>query len=395
MSGSSYRPRVAVVRGPFLSQSEIPPLELLRDRFDLTLVCSRDVSVDTTIPVVRLPSIGTALRRLPKVRRVYAELLNRALGSPHRLLGLERVLEGVDVIDVPETQSGITAQAMGAVRRTGAALVISVWENTPFFQEENPRTRRISNAARAAATAFAAHTEQIRRRLLLEGVGGDRVAVVYAGIDTSRFAPGPKSPTVLRRFGVGERDVVILFVGKLHWEKGVADLVRSVHGARSLGGGDLTLVVLGRGRERRSIVRLITSLGLEDDVTLIDVVPYADMPAVYRCADIVVVPSKPYRDGQEQCSRVVQEAMACGRAVVATACGGSPELLDGAGILVPPADHIALAETLGALAGDRDARADLGDRARVSAVERFSIEAVADTLAEIYGRCLGSGYAPS
>lgn len=383
------RPAVAFVRGPFMAQSEIPPLERLSDEFDVRVVAAREVRVDTTLPVVRHRSLGTALRRVPKLRRLYSDALYMLLGSPHRLIGLSRSLEGVDLIDVPELSSGLSDQVVRFARRNGTPFLVSVWENTPFLRAENRRSTRTADLVRARASMFIARTEQIRDSLILEGVAPDRIAVVYVGVDTDRFGPAANTPAA-SRVAPHPDETIVFFAGKLHWEKGVDDLLRAMRGARELLSAPATrlhLIVAGDGKERARLLRLTSALDLEAEVTFLGRLSYDEMPGTYRAADIVVVPSKPYRGGQEQCARVIQEAMACGRAIVVTACGGSPELVGDAGVIVPPADHVALAHALADLARDSSARADLGMRARRRALELFSLDVTAPQTADIYRRC--------
>lgn len=384
------RPVVAFVRGSFMAQSELAPLERLRDEFEVQVVAAREVRLDTRLPVMRHRSPGTALRRIPKLRRLYADALTAMLGDPHRLVGLRRSLESAALIDVPELYTGLSDQVARLAPRSGTPFLVSVWENTPFFYAENPRARSTAELVRARAAGFIARTEQIRDSLVLEGFAPNRIAVVYFGIDTDRFTSATADPAEPRVISREPGEAVVLFAGKLHWEKGVDDLLRAVRGARELLHGKparLRLVIVGDGKERTRLRRLTSALDLETEVTFLGRVAYDDMPAAYRAAEIVAVPSKPYREGQEQCARVITEAMASGRAVVVTACGGSPELVGDAGVIVPPADHIALARALAELAVDPSLRAQLGARARRRALERFSLDVTVPQIADIYRRC--------
>lgn len=87
------------------------------------------------------------------------------------------------------------------------------------------------------------------------------------------------------------------------------------------------------------------------------------------------------------------EAMACGKAVVASAVGGVPEALgDGAaGILVPPADEEALAGALLRLIADGGLRERLGKAGRERAHARFSLDAMALATEACYGELAGGG----
>jgi glycosyltransferase involved in cell wall biosynthesis len=76
---------------------------------------------------------------------------------------------------------------------------------------------------------------------------------------------------------------------------------------------------------------------------------HEDMPDYMNAADLVVLPSLSTPKWKEQYGRVIQEAQACGRIVIASESGAIPETMDGQGYLVPEGDAPALAERLCAL----------------------------------------------
>ena len=110
--------------------------------------------------------------------------------------------------------------------------------------------------------------------------------------------------------------------------------------------------------------------------------PNADVLALYAGADVVVSPSVI----PDAFSRVVLEAMAAGRAVVATAVGGTPELIeDGeSGLLVPRHDPAALAAAIERLLDDPALAARLGAAARRRVQTRFAPEASVERLLALY-----------
>ena len=96
-------------------------------------------------------------------------------------------------------------------------------------------------------------------------------------------------------------------------------------------------------------------------------------------ADLVALPSL-----HEGMSNAVMEAMAAGRPVVATAVGGTPELLDGRGLLVPPGDAIALADAMERLLADRPYAMRLGARARCWSRANLSLDAMLEEHIRLY-----------
>ena len=87
----------------------------------------------------------------------------------------------------------------------------------------------------------------------------------------------------------------------------------------------------------------------------------------------------------------ILEYMAAGCAIVATRVGGIPDMIhDGVeGLLVPPGDPVALAVSIGELAGDPTRRAELGRAARERQAQDFSLSAVVSQTVELYEEALG------
>jgi glycosyltransferase involved in cell wall biosynthesis len=82
------------------------------------------------------------------------------------------------------------------------------------------------------------------------------------------------------------------------------------------------------------------------------------------------------------------EAMAAGRAVVATGVGGTPELLAGRGLIVPPADPAALAEAIGHVLSDHGLAVRLSEEARNWSRGHLSVAAMVDRHIQIYAGLL-------
>jgi len=113
-----------------------------------------------------------------------------------------------------------------------------------------------------------------------------------------------------------------------------------------------------------------------------------DLPAVLHALDIMVLPS--YVEGAPN---AVQQAMAAGVPVVATAVSGTPELLaDGAqGLLVPPGAPELLREALGRLAHDAPLRARLGEAGRRRAAAEFTLDRMLDAYEDLFRRFVRAG----
>ena len=105
------------------------------------------------------------------------------------------------------------------------------------------------------------------------------------------------------------------------------------------------------------------------------------MPEILATFDVFVFPSL-----EEALGTAVLEAMAAGKAVVASRVGGIPEAVvdQETGLLVPPADSGALAEAVRKLLQDPDLRRQMGERGRLRIEEQFSINRMLDKTADLY-----------
>ncbi len=212
-----------------------------------------------------------------------------------------------------------------------------------------------------------------RRSGLLEGV---RRVHAIGNVPPAAAPPSPAEVEALReRLGLGGRRVV-LYVGKFSPGKGTADLVAA---------GRLV------AREFPDVLFLFVGEGELDatdpHVRRLGPLLNRDVLALYPLAEAVVVPSVI----PDALSRVILEAMAAGRPVVATRVGGSPELvIDGkTGLLVERHAPEELARAIASLLRDAAVRASLGAGARRHVVERFGADDSVDRLLALYARARG------
>lgn len=205
-----------------------------------------------------------------------------------------------------------------------------------------------------------------------EGVPADKVAVIYNGLPSTAFTPA--EPAV-----VDTPHPAVLCVANLKHYKGHTYLIDAAASLRHRG-LPVTLLVVGDGPERAALERRAALAGV--DLRLLGF--RTDVDRWLARADVVVLPSL-----TEGMSNAVMEAMAAGRPVVATAVGGTPELLaDGRGLLVPPADAGALADAVGRLLSDREQASRMGRAAREWSHTHLHADTMVDRHIALYDRLL-------
>lgn len=213
-------------------------------------------------------------------------------------------------------------------------------------------------------------SEQQKGLLEHYGVPGISVVVIPNGVDVEKYSPGSSDfkDTLKASALVG-------YLGRVDPEKNVDVLVRAFQDIDAA--EEVKLVVIGGGSERRRLERRYASPRVVFTGQVLD---EAQRIAMLRAMDVFVLPSL-----VEGLSLSLLEAMACGVAPVATDVGSDGEALRGAGMVVDPKDldgQLRLA--LRTLIEFPDFRAELGRRARLRAVEHYSLSDNLDRLLAVY-----------
>jgi glycosyltransferase involved in cell wall biosynthesis len=210
------------------------------------------------------------------------------------------------------------------------------------------------------------------------GVPADRLHTIINGVDATRFHPGPRDGALRARLGIPHDALLVGCVARLDPVKDHATLVEAFARALSDLPPDAHLALVGDGPLRNDLRARIAGRGLEGRVHLAGVC--TDAPMVYREFDALALASI-----AEGTPMTILEGMASGLAIVATAVGGIPQLLDeGAGLLVPRGDHDALAAALCSVLTDAALRTQLGARARARAEAQFSADVMLDQYEAVY-----------
>jgi glycosyltransferase involved in cell wall biosynthesis len=194
-------------------------------------------------------------------------------------------------------------------------------------------------------------------------------------------APMPVATEMFSPNGAREKSR-LLFVGRLTGQKGIEQLLQAL-GSMKL---PAELDVVGDGPNRDALERLASELGISDRVRWHGQLSQPELPAMYRRAAAVVVPSI-----DEGLGLVAVEALLCEAPVVAFDSGGLRDVIqhEKTGLLVAPGDRAALAGALDDLLA-RDGRgADLGKAGRIYALSTFAPESAARRYAGIYRQVLG------
>src|SRR5688500_873206 len=214
------RPRVVLLRGHNANPWDLRPWELLRDDFDVSVLVTGSNRYDLEDLDLEVVPAGAVRDRLPHGRRLgrLGDLASQVPGD--RYLDLERHLSGADIVHSAELGVWFSGQPAALKERLGFRLVLTVWETIPFRETfRAARGRGYRRDALAHADLFLAATERARRCLLLEGADDARITVSYPGVDVKRFRDAHRDPPA---------EHLIVSPGRLVWEKGHYDVIRSL-----------------------------------------------------------------------------------------------------------------------------------------------------------------------
>ena len=235
------------------------------------------------------------------------------------------------------------------------------------------------------ADRIIAVSHAVKAHLVEQGIGADKICVVYNGVDLSKFVPPAERAAPKIALGFSADALIVGVVAHLSEKKGhkwfleaVAPLCQNVP--------QLRILFLGEGAQRANLQRQVRALEIEDRVMFAgfqsDVVPW--MSAM----DALVLPPI----AKEGFGRVLIEAGAMKIPVVGSDVGGISEIITpgATGFVVAPGDVAALRDALAALLRDAKLREDMGEAGRKRALDEFSQERMVEQTERVYRELLAA-----
>jgi len=350
------------------------------DRFDVSVACATRRDPGMAADLERMRASGIDVHIVDMVRSI--DPLHDA-SAARRLCGLMRA-RPYQIVHTHSSKAGMLGRY--AAYREGVSCVV----HSPHvfaFQMQGP----------AALTAFYAACERWAARVTnhivcvsqaemqaarARGIcDPDRLVLVENGIDVGQYVDVARG-TFRKELDLPDEARLIGVIGRLCPQKGQLDLMAAAHDIRERHPG-AHFVFVGSGPDERRIKQVIARRGWE---ACFHCVPtHDDMPRVYADLDIVVQPSR-----WEGMPYAPLEAMASGRAVVATRTGGVPDMIvDGeSGVLVSVDDPTRLAQSITALLADPARAEALGAAARARVREHYTLKRMVTQIEALYTGCL-------
>ena len=281
--------------------------------------------------------------------------------------------ERVDVLHAHMFGSNVWATLIGGLARTP---VIVAHEHTWSF-DGKPLRKLLDREliARRSAAMIAVSEEDRRKMIEIEGIDADEIVVIPNGIPP---LPAPSGRDLRRELGLESGAPVIGTVCVLRAQKALWVLLRAAAILRGEFPG-LQVLIVGEGGERARIEALISELGLSDTVRLLG--RRTDIADILPALDLAVCSSD-----YEGSPLSILEYMDAGKAVVSTAVGGVPDLIeDGVhGLLVEPRDPDAFAAAVATLLRDPERAREMGEMGRQRRHHELGIDRTVARLESLY-----------
>lgn len=369
--------KVALVRGKYLNNFEGQNYIFDPEKIALTGISSiYPIHQRAPFPTMKLPSLADLGNN-----RFLKYTLNRLLGDSQILFGLEKLVPRFDIFHTADPHYYYSYQ-LARLRNKGVIkrLIMTSWETIPFNNETVARKKRIKQFTLKNVDYCICHTNKAKAVLVAEGIGEDKIKIIRLGVDLKKF----KQTDSKKR---QDKNITILFVGRLIEEKGIMDAYeayRKIQNSKYRGQNYyIKFRIVGEGELKKHLFNMIKKDGFVGQVS-VEKKDYEEMPKVYQKTDILVMPSKSTRTWEEQYGMVLIEAMATGLAIIAYKSGAIPEIVGDTGILVKEGDTKGLTQALSTLVLNQDLRKKLGTMARKRVVLLYDAQKTAQEIGKIY-----------
>lgn len=215
-----------------------------------------------------------------------------------------------------------------------------------------------------------------------KGIDEKKIEVIYNGVEIEKLQGCKETRTLIKKeFGIKDDEKVLAIIGRLVPQKGHKYLFEAL--SQLNGSYKIKLLVVGAGPIEKDLRSTVCGLQLQGKVIFTGL--REDVKDILSITNVLVMPST-----REGLPMVALEAMAQGVPVIATKVGGVPDLVSDneTGILVESNNHFALKEALSKIIEDEGLTQRLGENAKKSVQEKFSIEGMLNKTQTLYEACL-------
>ena len=230
------------------------------------------------------------------------------------------------------------------------------------------------------STLIVSINEGLRDYTIGMGAERSRTVVIGAGVDLSKYTPSNNRLAVRNRYGIGDRDVVLFFMGWLYEFSGILEVSLDLTANRSHY-PNFRLLVMGKGELSERLRQLSNRNHSQQEIILADWQPYDHIPGYLAASDICLLPALDNPIMENIVPIKMYEYMAAGKPTIATSLPGIVrEFGEGNGVyyVISPHDVLRKAREL----IDNNEVVDAGKKAR-KFVEKFDWSRMTETFESV------------
>ncbi len=288
-----------------------------------------------------------------------------------------------DIVHTHSGKAGILGRL--AASRARVPVIIHSIHGPSFGSFQGPLANLIFHSAERYAgevtTHFISVADAMTQQYLAAGIGrADQYTKILSGFSMAPYLSAANDRALRSKLGIASQDIVIGKIARLFKLKGHDDLIDIAPGLlRNC--PQIKFLLVGDGPWRERLTHRVRGLGLERNFIFAGLVPAIEVPHLIGIMDMLI-----HLSSREGLARVLPQALAAARPVVAYDCDGANEVCrdNETGFLVRPGDLTGLAERLTQLANDEPLRKRLGRQGREFVQGRFAVERMVDDLYALY-----------
>ena len=274
--------------------------------------------------------------------------------------------------------AGLIAIIVGLITRRPVLISIHGYVFTV-----NPLQYMLRRPVCLASTAIRVNSQAVRKLVESWGIPSHKISLVSDRVDVEMFNPSIDGGIIRKQLNLGDNPV-ILFIGALTRLKGVDLLIKAMK-IISQKVPNVRLLIIGQGPLKEDLAKMVEDLKLKENVLFLGPVLHDQIPFYIAASNLLVHPSR-----AESLGRVLLEAQAVGKPVVAFKVGGTREAVkDGeTGILVKLGDYVKLAEAVLSLIENCKLAKEVGLKGRRYVAENFDFWKQEKVLIKLYYKIL-------